>query len=87
MKTRCTVSSLLTSLSLLTATIVAVSSPATQLAGAQNPQLQQRLTEVKDAAAKNKQALAHYFRPGLRTGLCQKGIAAKTIIVLIRRRL
>jgi hypothetical protein len=60
MKMRYTLSSLLTSLSLLTAAIIAVSSPATQFAGAQNPELKQRLAEVKEAAAKNKQALAHY---------------------------
>jgi len=59
MKTR-HVSSLLTSLSLLTASIAAVSSLATQFAGAQNPQMQQRLAEVKESAAKNKQALAQY---------------------------
>lgn len=60
MKTRHTLTSLLTSLLLLTAAIVAVCSLATQSAGAQNQELQQRLAEVKEAAAKNKQALAHY---------------------------
>ena len=47
----------LTSFGLLTAAIVAVSLPAQP---AQNQQLQQRLADVKEAAAKNKQALAHY---------------------------
>src|SRR5262245_4151497 len=45
---------------LLTAAIVAASSPATQPATAQDPQIQQRLAEVKESAARNKQALAQY---------------------------
>lgn len=60
MKTRSTQSSLLARVSLLTAAIAALSSVTTQSAGAQNPQMQQRIAEVKESAAKNKQALAHY---------------------------
>jgi hypothetical protein len=41
------------------ATLVLFSCPALQVA-AQNPELQQRLAEVRQAAAENKQALAHY---------------------------
>lgn len=49
----------LSRLGLLTAAIVAVSLPA-RPAAAQDPQLQQRLAEVKESAAKNKQALGQY---------------------------
>src|SRR5215831_7149555 len=59
MKTIPTLISLLASFLLLTAAIVPVSVP-TQTAAAQNPQVQQRLAEVKESAARNKQALAGY---------------------------
>ncbi len=45
---------------LLTAATLAFSPLAAPRAAAQNPQLQQRLAEVKESAARNKQALAHY---------------------------
>ena len=60
MKTRSKLSSLLARFSLLTTAIAALSSLTTQSAGAQDPQMQQRIAEVKESAAKNKQALAHY---------------------------
>ena len=59
MKTIPTLISLLASFLLFTAAIVPVSVP-TQTAAAQNPQVQQRLAEVKESAARNKQALAGY---------------------------
>lgn len=60
MKTRHTLSHWLASFSFLMATILAGFSLATLFAGAQNPETQQRLAEVKESAARNKQALAHY---------------------------
>ena len=60
MKNRRTLSSLLAGFLLLTAAIAALSSLPTRSAAAQDPQLQQRIAEVKESAAKNKQALAHY---------------------------
>ncbi len=44
----------------LAAVIVMVFPLAAQLAWAQNPELQQKLSEIKQSAAANKQALAHY---------------------------
>ncbi len=52
--------SALASSALLIAAMLALSSLAPSRATAQNPQLQQRLAEVKESAARNKQALAHY---------------------------
>src|SRR5215472_14321302 len=60
MKIKYTLRSVLAGLALLTATVVAVPSLAAQAAPGQNPQIQQRLAEVKESAARNKQALAGY---------------------------
>jgi hypothetical protein len=56
MKTTFRLSSLLAGFALFTAAFAVVPSPA----AAQNPQIQQRIAEVKESAARNKQALAHY---------------------------
>jgi hypothetical protein len=45
---------------LLPSLVLAVSSPLSRTAGAQNQELQQHIAEIKQAAAKNKQALAQY---------------------------
>jgi hypothetical protein len=60
MNTIRTLSNSLASFSMLTAAIVAAFSLATQAAAAQNPQIQQPLAEVKESAARNKEALAAY---------------------------
>lgn len=60
MKTRRALSSLLAGFSLLIAGIAAVTSLATQPVAAQNTQMQQQIAEIKESAAKNKEALAHY---------------------------
>jgi hypothetical protein len=60
MTIRSTSNSSLATLVLLTATILACGSLAIPPAAAQNQQLQQHLAEIKESAAKNKQALAHY---------------------------
>jgi hypothetical protein len=60
MKTVRTLSSLLASLSLLAAAIVAAACLWIQPTAAQNPETQQRLAEVKESAARNKQALTQY---------------------------
>jgi hypothetical protein len=60
MKKKRTLSSLLANFSLLAAAVIALSSLAPCSALAQNPQTQQRLAEVKESAARNKQALAQY---------------------------
>src|SRR5215472_10064802 len=60
MKTKLTLRSVLAGLALLPASFVAGPWLATETAGAQNPQIQQRLAEVKESAARNKQALAGY---------------------------
>jgi len=57
MKARSTLSVFLAGFSLLAAALAVVLSPAT---AAQNAQIQQRVEEVKESAARNKQALAHY---------------------------
>lgn len=44
----------------LAAVVVALVPLAAQLAWAQNPELQQKLAEIKQSAAANKEALAHY---------------------------
>src|SRR5215470_13567775 len=46
--------------SLFVASSLAWFAPAAQRAAAQDPELQQRLAEVKQSAATNKEALAHY---------------------------
>lgn len=48
------------SIGLIAAAILVLSGLATQLAGAQDPEMQQKLAAVKQAAAKNKQSLAQY---------------------------
>jgi hypothetical protein len=59
MKIRSKSSSSLVNLSLLTAAI-AFASLMVPSAAAQDQQIQQRLAEIKESAARNKQALAHY---------------------------
>jgi hypothetical protein len=56
MKPRGTLSGLFAGFALLTAAFAAVPSPA----AAQNAQMQERIAAVKESAARNKQALAHY---------------------------
>jgi hypothetical protein len=60
MKTKYTLRSVLAGFVLLSASIITVPRLATQTAAAQNPEIQQRLAEVKESAARNKQALAAY---------------------------
>ena len=57
MKIRCMLNNLPTSfiVTILTLTIILIAPAA-----AQNPELQQKVAEVKQATAENKQALAHY---------------------------
>jgi len=49
-----------TGFALIASAILALLSLSVPRAAAQNPELQQRVAEVKQAAAQNKQALAHY---------------------------
>jgi hypothetical protein len=51
---------LIAAAALLTAALLTLSPLASLRARAQNPELQQKLAAVKQAAAQNKQALAHY---------------------------
>lgn len=60
MKPRCTSRSLLAGIALLAVAILALSPVLAPRAAAQNPELQQRVAEVKQSAAQNKQALAQY---------------------------
>lgn len=60
MKIRCMRRSSIVGCALFAATIPALSPLGAPRALAQNPELQQRLAEVKQSAAANKQALAHY---------------------------
>lgn len=60
MKIRSISKSPLAGFALFAAAILALSTLAAPRAAAQNQELQQRLAEVKQSAAKNKQALAHY---------------------------
>ena len=57
MKTKHTLKNLLPSLAAVIIALFPLLGPS---AAAQNPELQQKLAEVKQAAAENKQALAHY---------------------------
>lgn len=60
MTIRCLLRNSLVGLALFAAAIAALSPLAAPRAAAQDPQLQQRVAEVKQSAAMNKQALAHY---------------------------
>ena len=60
MKIKCTFNRSLIVFASVAAVIVGFVSPFAPPVAAQNQQIQQRLAEVKESAAKNKQALSHY---------------------------
>ena len=60
MKLECTFKRSLVAFAPLAAAIITLVPPLALPAAAQNPQIQQRVAEVKESAAKNKQALSHY---------------------------
>src|SRR5215471_8261842 len=59
-KLECTFKRSLVAFAPLAAAIITLVPPLALPAAAQNPQIQQRVAEVKESAAKNKQALSHY---------------------------